>query len=47
MRVGLYDITGTILLATTVTDENGNYTFGNVPAGTYTVKVDTTTCRAG
>ncbi len=47
VRVGLYDITGTILLATTVTDENGNYTFGNVPAGTYTVKVDTTTLPGG
>jgi len=31
----------------TVTDENGNYYFGNLPAGTYTVKVDTTTLPGG
>jgi len=37
--VRLYNSAGTILLATTVTDENGNYTFGNLPDGTYLVRV--------
>ena len=32
---------------TTVTDENGNYWFPNLPAGTFVVKVDTTTLPAG
>ena len=29
--VELYDVTGTTLIATTTTDENGNYYFGNLP----------------
>ncbi|RIL10424.1 hypothetical protein DCC79_08055, partial [bacterium] len=37
--VGLYDSTGTVLLASTTTDENGNYAFGGLAAGTYVVKV--------
>ena len=37
----LYDPTGTTLLATTTTDENGHYYFANLPAATYVVKVDT------
>ncbi len=45
--VKLYDAAGTTLLATTTTDENGNYAFGGLnPSGTYTVKVDTTTLPA-
>jgi hypothetical protein len=47
VTVRLYDSTGTVLLATTTTDENGNYTFGGLPAATYTVKVDPTTLPAG
>ena len=35
------------VLATTTTDENGNYHFGGLPAGDYTVKVDTTTLPPG
>ncbi len=48
VRVGLYDSTGTILLAVTTTNENGQYFFGNLsPTATYVVKVDTTTLPAG
>lgn len=32
---------------TTYTDANGNYTFGDLPAGTFTVTVDTTTLPNG
>jgi len=32
VTVKLYDAAGTTLLATTVTDENGNYTFGGLNA---------------
>jgi uncharacterized repeat protein (TIGR01451 family) len=42
----LKDAAGNVI-ARTVTDENGNYSFGNLPAGTYTVVVDTTTLPAG
>ncbi len=45
--VSLYDTSNT-LLATTVTNENGQYAFGGLkPAGTYMVKVDTNTLPAG
>lgn len=37
--VNLYDSSGTILLATTTTNENGTYLFGGLPAGTYVVQV--------
>jgi protocatechuate 3,4-dioxygenase beta subunit len=47
VKVQLYDSTGTTLLATTYTDENGNYTFGGLPAATYVVKVDPATLPAG
>ncbi len=47
VTVRLYDSAGTALLATTVTDENGRYAFPALPAGTYTVKVDTATLPAG
>lgn len=48
VTVKLYDSTGTILLATAVTDENGHYNFGGLdPNGTYQVQVDTTTLPAG
>ena len=44
VTVNLYDEDGAILLATTTTDENGNYTFGGLdPVATYTVAVDTST----
>ena len=46
--VKLYDSTGTVLLATAVTDENGQYSFGGLDAShTYVVKVDTTTLPTG
>gem|GEM_PF-2088673 len=49
--VELYASNGTTLLATTTTDENGNYYFGNLPVDadgeTYIVRVDTTTLPAG
>jgi subtilisin-like proprotein convertase family protein/uncharacterized protein (DUF2141 family) len=42
--VRLYASDGTTLVATTVTNENGQYFFGNLsPTATYVVKVDTTT----
>ena len=44
--VRLYDANGN-LLAATVTNENGQYFFGNLPAGTYVVQVQTTTLPAG
>lgn len=47
VTVYLYDSSGLILLATTTTNENGNYSFGNVPAGTYIVVVDETTLPGG
>ncbi|HOV47861.1 MAG TPA: SdrD B-like domain-containing protein [Anaerolineae bacterium] len=47
VTVRLYDSAGTTILATTVTDENGRYTFAGLPAGTYVVKVDTGTLPAG
>jgi hypothetical protein len=34
VTVTLYDATGTVVIATTVTDANGNYIFTNLPAGT-------------
>lgn len=45
--INLYDSTGLILLATTITDENGNYSFGDLPASTYLVKVDVSTLPNG
>ncbi len=39
---GNYDA-GEPLLSATVTDENGKYSFGNLPPGNYVVAVDTTT----
>ncbi len=48
VTVGLYDSTGTHLLATTTTDENGNYYFGGLSDTlTYAVKVDTSTLPNG
>jgi len=47
VTVELYDETGTILLASTVTDANGNYWFGGLADATYIVKVDTTTLPSG
>ncbi len=45
--VKLLDSNG-ILIATTTTDENGNYSFGNLdPVATYQVMVDTTTLPPG
>jgi hypothetical protein len=48
VTVELRDSTGTTVLATTVTDENGNYSFGGLPVDvTYQVVVDTTTLPEG
>ncbi|HOX04248.1 MAG TPA: SdrD B-like domain-containing protein, partial [Verrucomicrobiota bacterium] len=47
VTVGLYTSDGTVLLATTLTDAEGNYLFTGLAAGTYTVKVDTTSMAAG
>ena len=44
--VQLLDTTGTVI-ATTTTSGDGNYTFGNLGAGTYTVKVVTSSLTAG
>ena len=46
VTVRLYD-TGGVAIATTVTDENGNYSFGFLNGGTYTVRVDIATLPAG
>ncbi|MBN1811400.1 MAG: carboxypeptidase regulatory-like domain-containing protein [Anaerolineae bacterium] len=43
---GNYDA-GEPLLASTTTNENGNYYFGDLPAGDYVVWVDTTTLPTG
>jgi uncharacterized repeat protein (TIGR01451 family)/fimbrial isopeptide formation D2 family protein len=43
---GNYDA-GEPIIAATLTDENGHYAFGNLPAGNYVVQVDTTTLPAG
>jgi len=45
--VALFDSTGTNLLATTVTDPNGHYYFGGLPAADYVVQVDTGTLPNG
>ena len=46
VTVYLYDSTGTTLLDTTITDENGHYYFGGLSAsGTYTVKDGTDAAR--
>jgi len=47
VTVRLYDETGTTLLATVVTDANGNYWFGGLAAGTYVVVVETNTLPNG
>ena len=48
VTVKLLDATGTVLLATTVTDENGHYYFGSLdPTAKYTVMVDVTTLPPG
>jgi protocatechuate 3,4-dioxygenase beta subunit len=46
VTVSLYDAANN-LVATTVTDANGNYSFGGLPAGGYTVKVASRTLPAG
>jgi protocatechuate 3,4-dioxygenase beta subunit len=47
VTVGLYDSAGTTLIASTVTDANGNYWFGGLADATYVVKVDTSTLPNG
>lgn len=48
VTVDLYDATGTTLIATTTTDENGHYYFGGLDENaTYVVRVDTATLPAG
>ncbi|MFK8025610.1 MAG: SdrD B-like domain-containing protein [Ilumatobacter sp.] len=46
IRVDLFDEDG-LLIATTTTDANGEYLFDDLPAGVYTVRVDTTTILDG
>jgi uncharacterized repeat protein (TIGR01451 family) len=45
--VGLYDATGTILLASTVTDMDGRYIFSGVAAAAYVVRVEAASLPAG
>ena len=45
--VHLYDAAGTTLLASTTTNENGQYFFGGLGAATYQVHVDTSTLPDG
>jgi len=45
--VRLYDSTGMVLLATTTTNENGQYSFGNLSAGTYILQVNTASLPTG
>jgi len=40
IRISLMDATGTTVLATTTTDANGNYSFGNLNPGTYVLQFD-------
>ena len=40
-------LVGTTVVATQTTSGNGNYTFNNLPAGSYTVTVDTSTLPTG
>ena len=48
VAVGLFDATGTTLVATVVTDRNGQYVFGGLDATrTYVIRVDTTTLPGG
>lgn len=47
VTVNLYASDGVTLLATTVTDANGEYLFEGLPDGNYVVKVDTTTVPSG
>jgi hypothetical protein len=48
VTVQLYDSTGTTLLQTVVTDQNGQYRFGNInKTATYQVRVNTTTLPNG
>lgn len=42
ITVNLYDATGTVLLATTLTDASGDYTFPGMPNGSYVITVDST-----
>jgi hypothetical protein len=42
VTVTLYDATGTTVLASTVTDQNGNYLFSNLASGNYVVGFTTT-----
>ena len=47
VTVRLYDSTGLVLLATTITDANGHYYFGGLEAATYQVAVVTGTLPNG
>ena len=48
VKVQLYDVTGTALVAETITNADGLYLFGGLdPSASYTVKVDTATLPAG
>ena len=47
VTVQLFDSTGSVQLAGTVTDENGHYYFPGLAAGTYVVKVVTTSLPGG
>jgi protocatechuate 3,4-dioxygenase beta subunit len=47
VMVHLYDAAGTNLLASTLTNENGQYFFGNLGTATYVVRVNTNTLPTG
>jgi uncharacterized repeat protein (TIGR01451 family) len=45
--IRLFSLTGNALIASSTTNENGSYFFGNLPAGNYVVRVDTANLPQG